>query len=223
VRARPMTEDEWMACGDPWPMVESLRGKGSDRKLRLFACACIRFRFPTLVAERPKRALEASERFADGHASADDLNAACTIHGSRNLAPPYGTVYCTCLPEAFAAATHVPLLCVRLAGSRGVPGTMCWRSASNEQKMQASLLRDVFGNPFRPTTLEPAWLRWNDGTVAKMAQAVYDERRFADLPILADALEEAGCDDEDILGHCRRQGAEHVRGCCVLDLLLGKE
>jgi hypothetical protein len=86
----------------------------------------------------------------------------------------------------------------------------------------ACLLRDLIGNPFRPVpTIDPAWLAWNGGAVRKMAQAIYDGRRFADLPVLADALEDAGCADAAILGHCRGPGV-HVRGCWVVDLLLGK-
>ena len=78
------------------------------------------------------------------------------------------------------------------------------------------------GNPFRPApAADPSWLAWNGGTVAKLAAAIYDARRFADLPILADALEDAGCDNADILHHCRSE-KEHVRGCWVIDLLLGR-
>ncbi len=84
------------------------------------------------------------------------------------------------------------------------------------------LLRCIIGNPFRRVSLNHAWLQWNDGTVRKMAQAIYDDRAFDRLPILADALEEAGCNEPAILEHCRQPG-EHVRGCWVVDLLLGKE
>jgi hypothetical protein len=92
-----------------------------------------------------------------------------------------------------------------------------------EGREQASLLRCIFGNPFRPPPLtEPAWLKRHDGTVVNLAQAIYDERRFQDLPILADTLEEAGCTNADILDHCRQPG-DHVRGCWVVDLLLGKD
>src|SRR5262249_31616753 len=86
----------------------------------------------------------------------------------------------------------------------------------------AGLLREIVGNPFHPVTLNPAWLTWNDGTVPKVAQAIYDDRAFDRMPILADALEDAGCTDQAILDHCRGPG-EHVRGCWVVDLLLGKE
>ena len=86
----------------------------------------------------------------------------------------------------------------------------------------ADLLRHVVGNPFRPVALDPSWLAWNDGVVRKMAQVIYDERRFSELPLLADALEDAGCTNLDILSHCRGSGP-HVRGCWVVDLLLNKQ
>jgi hypothetical protein len=85
-----------------------------------------------------------------------------------------------------------------------------------------SLLREVVGNPFRPVALDPAWLAWNHGTVPAIARRVYEERAFHDLPILADALEDAGCTEADILAHCRQPG-EHVRGCWVVDLILRRE
>jgi hypothetical protein len=90
-----------------------------------------------------------------------------------------------------------------------------------EVMSRCGLLRDIRGNPFRPTTINPSWLRWGGGVVVRMAQAAYEERRFGDVPILADALKDAGCDDVDVLSHCRSGGA-CVRGCWVLDALLGK-
>jgi hypothetical protein len=93
----------------------------------------------------------------------------------------------------------------------------------SEMMNQAALLRDMFGLlPFRPVTIDPAWLRWNWGTVPAIARRVYDERAFYDLPILADALTDAGCDNQEMIDHCRSEGP-HVRGCWVLDLLLGKQ
>jgi hypothetical protein len=85
----------------------------------------------------------------------------------------------------------------------------------------AELLRDIIGNPFAPAQIQPSWLRWNGETVRKLARAIYDERRFAELPVLADALEEAGCAGQTILTHCR-EARGHVRGCWLVDLLLGK-
>ena len=85
------------------------------------------------------------------------------------------------------------------------------------------MLRDIVGNPFRlPPAIEPAWLVWNDGTIRKIVQAIYEERAFDRLPILADALEDTGCDNVELLAHCRGDGP-HVRGCWVVDLLLGKQ
>jgi hypothetical protein len=97
---------------------------------------------------------------------------------------------------------------------RELPGFGPWKNA-------AGLVRCVSGNPFRPVTIAPPWLSWNGATVPKMAQAIYDGRTFDRLPILADALEEAGCDNADVLAHCRSEGP-HVRGCWVVDLILGK-
>jgi hypothetical protein len=93
---------------------------------------------------------------------------------------------------------------------------------ASERAGQVNLLRCIFGNPFRPVAVEPTWLAWNAGTVLKLAQAIYDDRRFEDLPILADALVDAGCHDADILAHCRGPGP-HVKGCWVVDLLVGKQ
>ncbi len=87
---------------------------------------------------------------------------------------------------------------------------------------QAALLRDIFVNPFRSVAVDPSWLAWNNATVVRVAQGVYEGRAFDRLPVLADAIEDAGCTNPDILDHCREPG-EHVRGCWVVDLLLGKE
>jgi hypothetical protein len=96
---------------------------------------------------------------------------------------------------------------------------MPWQLA---RRQRAALLHDVIGPlTFRSVNLDPTWLTWNHGTVPAIARHIYADRAFHDLPILADALEDAGCTDPDILGHCR-SGGEHVRGCWVLDLILGK-
>jgi hypothetical protein len=99
----------------------------------------------------------------------------------------------------------------------------CWRRKNEQERNKLSrMLREIFGPlPFRSLTLDPAWLTWHDGLLVSMAQRMYDSRDFTDMPILADALEESGCSNQDILAHCR-SGGEHVRGCWVIDLLLGK-
>src|SRR5262249_3269593 len=93
-----------------------------------------------------------------------------------------------------------------------------------ERHGQCTLLRCIFGNPLRaPPPIDPSWLRWNDGTVRRIAQGIYDERAFDRMGILADALLDAGCDNDDMLTHCREQDGVHSKGCWVLDLLLNKE
>lgn len=119
---------------------------------------------------------------------------------------------------AVVTAKHAAWAAAHTQGQRplsGSPGELA------EQKVQASLLLEVFGNPFRPITLNGAWLTWRGGTIPLLAQAIYDDHAFDRMPLLADALEEAGCTDADILAHCRGPGP-HVRGCWVVDLLLGK-
>lgn len=81
-------------------------------------------------------------------------------------------------------------------------------------------MRDIFGNPFRSVTFVP---EWRTGTVRALASQMYDPRDFSAMPIPADALQDAGCDSEDILAHCRGTSQVHVRGCWVVDLVLGKE
>ncbi|VTU00166.1 Uncharacterized protein (Fragment) OS=uncultured bacterium PE=4 SV=1 [Gemmataceae bacterium] len=83
----------------------------------------------------------------------------------------------------------------------------------------ATLIRDIFGNPFRPVAFDP---EWRTSTVVALAQQMYDTRDFSAMPILADALQDAGCDSDDVLTHCRGTGP-HVRGCWVVDAVLGKE
>jgi hypothetical protein len=92
-----------------------------------------------------------------------------------------------------------------------------------EQTAQAALLRDIAGPLlFRKVSLDPAWLVWNHRTIVRLAASIYEERAFQRMPILADAVEEAGCRDEEILCHCRGPGP-HARGCWLVDLLLGRE
>jgi hypothetical protein len=82
-------------------------------------------------------------------------------------------------------------------------------------------LRDLFGNPFRAVSLDPAWMAWHGGLIVAMARHMYETRDFADFAMLGGLLEEAGCRDEQVLAHCR-SGQEHARGCHVVDLVLGK-
>jgi hypothetical protein len=121
--------------------------------------------------------------------------------------------------EAAVASSHFAALAPAGNAPGDAPGDPL---IASERIAQAAILVDLFDDLFRPVTLDPGWLAWNNATIRKLARSIYDERRFTDLPILADALEEAGCTDNAILKHCRN-GGEHVRGCWVLDLLLGKK
>jgi hypothetical protein len=101
-------------------------------------------------------------------------------------------------------------------------GNLQWiKTGQDQSRLICQWLRDLFGNPFRPVSVDPRWLCWNGGAVVKLAQGIYDRWEFGLLPILGDALEEAGCENEEMVRHCRLP-ADHVRGCWLLDLLLKK-
>jgi hypothetical protein len=213
-----MTEAEWLASGDPDKILKSLTSPG-HRKSRLFACACCR-RVATLITLSGIKAIEVAEQFADGNATRDELLTANPRTAPSSQRRAFGHTYESgdAVCSAIALWEH-PVGC--WDASQWAAGATTDYPA--ERAAQASLVRDIFGNPFRPRpTINPGWLTWNDGTVVRVAQAIYDDRAFERMPILADALEDASCDDADILNHCR-SGVEHVRGCWVVDLLLGKE
>jgi transcriptional regulator of met regulon len=209
-----MTEGEWLNCADPDVMLDYLHGKTSERKLRLFACACCRRVWHLLTDERSRKVVEAAERFADGALDFDAFQRALT--GANQ---PKSVSADLCFPEAWWAADWVALDAAMMASRAS------WDPAGElykaEVEAQCRLLRDLFGNPFRPAFVHPKKLWANKGHVLNLAHTIYDDRAFDRLPILADALEEAGCTNADILNHCRQPG-EHVRGCWVVDLLLGK-
>jgi hypothetical protein len=219
-----MTEKDWRESSFPFPMLHYLRGRASDRKLRLFAAVCCRRVVPLLRDPRSHAALAVAERFAEGRATQRERAdaqahalAAYRLAGRAVGAAKAASVVAS--RSASGAAEGVAWAAARLlAAGDGLP----YPDERAEWRVQADLLREIVGNPFRPVAVEPRWLAWNDATVPKLAQQVYDGRRWQDFPVLADALEDAGCDDEQVLGHCRRLGG-HVRGCWVLDLLLGKE
>jgi hypothetical protein len=201
-----MQESEWLECRSPTEMLRFLGPRISGRKLRLYGCAGCRRLWWMLWDERSRNAVEVSERFADGLASAEELNAAAALaqEAVREFQPPrFG-----------ANAAETALMTTQS------PGEAADRAAT--KAADADMLRDLCGNPFRPVTIDPFWLAWNDGTVVRMAQAIYEDGLFTHLPILADALEEAGCNNPVILAHCRQPGG-HQRGCWLVDLLLGKE
>ena len=168
--------------------------------------------------------LEAAERFADGQVTPSRLEtvremAAVLCEGSGDIIADHGpmAVHSICLNAAdwFTAAKSSAAVAAEAASDRGVD----WDDAhSKEHEAQVALIRDIFGNPFRPISLAPAWFT---SDVMALARGIYDKRAFDQVPILADALHGAGCDNDDVLNHCRGDGL-HVRGCWVVDLVLGK-
>jgi hypothetical protein len=223
-----MTETEWLACSDPNEMlgVLHLHGRLSERKARLFACACCRRVWDELKDDRSRKAVIVTERFADGMATEEELEiasgAACAAWDTDG-----GMSDCLDRPLPYSAAAFnvaIPPGWWGAAPAFVAPYKIILEAARDKEvegAKQCVILRDIFGNPFRPLANDPRRIRWNGATILKLARVVYDEHRFGDLPILADALEEAGCTDAAILDHCRQPG-EHVRGCWVVDLILGK-
>jgi hypothetical protein len=265
-----MTEAEWLGGTDPDRMLEYLSGKPpaaggllawlglrgepeaqpepprvSERKLRLYACACCRRVGGLVTDERSERAVETSERFADGLAGPEEMRSAeagawealTSFLVKGRVAPelsgvvgkaPFGGLR----PRAYAARAALEAArgqtaaaveaAVRAAQEAATEWEdVAWGMTTLGPVVRAGLLRDLVGNPFRPASLDPAWLEWRGGTVRRIAQTIHDEYRFDELPVLADALEEAGCTDADILAHCRA-GGDHVRGCWLVDLLLAR-
>jgi hypothetical protein len=192
-----MTEAEWLACTVPNKMLDFLSGKVSDRKRRLIAVAWFRCIWHLLTDERIRKAVEVTERVAEGTAAQAEPSEARL--------------------EASAAWDTL-----------NRPFRLAFRQTSPELEgtVQAVLFRDIVRNPYSPVVVDPPWLT---PTVTNLAAAAYDQRSLPSgeldpgrLGILADALEDAGCDNADILGHLRGPGP-HVRGCWVVDLLLRKE
>jgi hypothetical protein len=212
-----MTEAEWLECKDPRPMLKLLRGKASDRKLRLFAVAVLKDRIDTDREVLARH--EVAERFAEGQASVQELRRVWMVKALPKplisvIFQSFRRLWQSLLGDTMVSwpekAYHWAAAVAR--GDReGYPPYIPAVKA-------VGLLRDIFGNPFRPVALDPSW---RTQAVVLMAMGIYDDRRFDDLPILADALEEAGCTSREVLEHCRSPGP-HVRGCWPLDLILGR-
>jgi hypothetical protein len=208
-----MTEVEWLASDDLGPMLNFVRGKTSDRKVRLFAVACCRcVWWPYLDDERSKQAVEVAERFADASATPAERTRAERIAKLATKGKPGGQRYWAAVAAQMTAAKPLPV--EPFISVLGV-----FRGTDEERRQQRRLAGDIFRNSFRSAVLQPAWLT---STVTSLAEGAYMQGAFDRLPILADALEDAGCTDAAILEHCRGPGP-HVRGCWVVDQILAKE
>lgn len=223
------TEGEWLSFSSEsdfsdvweirrmWPLV-------TERKCRLFAVACCRRIWQHIPHERAKQLIGELERFADAQQT--------SCADWEQIRKGYDWPGATSRTEELALSAAVS--CYhdeekRLASSVSsyCRSAMASVAISDQQKIAATaelrehcnLVRELFGNPFRPVTFSP---QWHTDTVRSLAQGMYESRDFSTMPILADALQDAGCDNDDILNHCRGPGP-HVRGCWVVDLVLGKE
>jgi hypothetical protein len=227
-----MTEAEWNSCTDPQSMLRFLLegGHASDRKLRLFAVACCRKVWHLLATKECRQGVELSERVADEPTYRTELAAILDVVWRNSIDwRGYSAASGSRKGAAWDAAKYT--LTSQMWHVKDVA-----KAASildphpSPQVYQAGLLRCVFGSlPFRslPASLSPAW--WDNGNVTRLAQAAYDSRRLPSaeldnnhLAVLADALEDAGADDAELLAHLRSPGP-HWRGCFALDAVLGRE
>jgi hypothetical protein len=219
-----MTEQEWLDCTDPKPMLQFLRGKASERKMRLFLVACARLVWDRMTDPVMRMGVETAERFADGLASAEEQQAAHfeiyeLAYKGPSLSVKANTMGVTV--EEYFSLFGLSLSCgFSKASLDRIERTNAWgKGGKLTAQYQPFLLREIFGNPFRRMPLDPHWLT---PRVVSLAHTIYDGGTFDQLTALAEALEEAGCGEPDLLSHCRGLG-QHVRGCWVMDLLLGKE
>jgi hypothetical protein len=234
-----MTEADWSST-NPTDILFFLRDSGrlTERKARLFAVACCRRIWDLLSDPRSRGAVEVAEAFADGLALPEELEAAHAEADACCMELPawYPATEAAQVAEQASAPSGldagftgaaIDAKQARATASTGDFDEQLW---SVEQGAQAALLRDLFGPlPFRPVSIPPSVRTWQAATVLRLAEASYECRRLPAgtleperLFVVADALEEAGCNDMDILVHLRGGGV-HVRGCWVLDLLTGRE
>jgi hypothetical protein len=233
------SEQEWLTCEDPDTMLrgglEILAGQTgmrlSERKWVLFMVACLWPIVDVFTDPRSRQLVYALERYAQGLLARHDMDAlgAAPVN-PRNPDDHSDVPKEVCSEERLRLAYAWDALVAAVPPFQGYEfsedapnvafsAAQATTEPESQRTAQAKLLRDIFGNPFRPVAVEPAWLT---PRVVDLIRIIYDDRAFDRLPLLADALEEAGCHNVDILAHCRGPG-EHVRGCWVVDLLLGKD
>src|SRR5579883_1438873 len=233
-----MNEEQWLTCKKTAVLLRYLRSLTGSRWRRwmLFNCACCR-RIWGLVGKGGRMFIETVERHADDlpplrrrvlweweKKAQEEPFSGPWLNPDHRACRAAASAAVSVKREDNSTAEEAAIAVARLRRNGGILETK-----EAEQSAQCNILRDIFGNPFRRSATIPSWLSWNDSIVVRLAQAAYAERILPTgtldntrLLILADALEEAGCIDEQILTHLR-SGGEHYRGCWVIDLLLGKE
>jgi hypothetical protein len=207
-----MTEAEWLASTEPAELLAALPQPLSDRKLRLWMTACHR-RLWHLLSGLERRMPEATEQYLEGKITLAQFDAAYignALFGDDHAPTPDEYPLERALGEVEYISEYA-------------------NDPHHEAAAQAELVREIFGNPFRPVTLDRAGLAWNGNGIPGLAQALYDGRPLpegrlspASLAQLADTLEQAGCGNEGLWSHLRSPGP-HVLGCWAVDLILGKK
>jgi hypothetical protein len=220
-----VTEQEWLGSRDPRAMLvfRLTRAGASDRKLRLFCCACCRLIWDLFPDPRNRDMVLAIEDHPEGDFSNPELDKAIASSSIREAEVSSNPAYriANYLRSGFYRRTggHSALTVALRAATTSPEGPA--RQAHMAE--QAELLRDVFGPlPFRPVTVQPQILDWNDRLVVRLAHGIYDQRSWSDMGVLHDALLDAGCNEQEVLEHCKGPGP-HSRGCWIIDLLLNKE
>lgn len=202
--------DYWTASTSE--LLAALQGRLSARQVRLIACACVA-PLTRAMGASAAQAIEVAHRFADRKATAHELAAA--RYAGRFI--PGHPAWAVCWgPEQ----DPIGMLERAMSWVVGIDPTTTYFAYSGARlPAHADVIREVASGIVFTPALEPSWLAWNDATVMKLAHSIYDANDFAQMPILGDALEEAGCETERLLRHCRED--QHVRGCWLLDAVLG--
>lgn len=207
-----MTENDYLTWTRPTPILKCLGPRATRYQYLLFLLACMR-RPGMYPSAQEQRALAIAEQIAFDQATLDDLREA----GDDSLTPDVERALSGATFSGESLTSPVDRIRRQLIRNAPVPAA----ADRAEKLVQVNLLRCIVGNPYTPAGVDRAWLHWNDGAIPRLAETIHDDRRFDELPVLGDALEEAGCKDSDILGHCRTR-REHAPGCWVLSLLRAK-
>jgi len=204
-----MTEAEWAACRDPRELLDYHRMKRDPRRLRLLAVACVRLIPPDAFPAQLAPVLDVVERYADGAAARTEFLAARRL--VRAASRQTDQYVLTRRVLGWLADDSLEGQSMAIAVTRDLTG-------SGGAVAECDLNRCVFGNPYRAVAFDP---EWRTEAVVGLATGVAADRAFERLPVLADALEDAGCADADVLAHCRG-GGPHATGCWVVAGLLGR-